>query len=49
MNADEIMEIIKQHLDAAEAELAKCGRGSNHGAVRALRELAAAVGLEAQK
>lgn len=49
MTAEQILNIIKQHLDAAENELAKCGRGSNHGAARALRELAAAVGLEAQK
>lgn len=43
------MDYINKKLDAAENELAKCGRGSNHGAVRALRELAAAVGMEAQK
>lgn len=35
MTAEQILEIIKAHLETAEAELAKCGRGSNHGAVRA--------------
>lgn len=45
MTAEQILAIIKAHLETAEAELSKCGRGSNHGAVRALRELAKEVGL----
>lgn len=41
------IEITREQLAKAEADLAKCGRGSNHGRVAALRELLTALLLEA--
>lgn len=43
---EEMEKIIKKHLRAAEADLEKCGRGSNHGRVAALKALALELELE---
>lgn len=45
MTSEQIMDIVRKHLADAEAEVKKCGRGSNWGRVNALRDLAAELGL----
>lgn len=37
--AIDIMDIIIQHLEKAEADLKECGRGKNYGRVEELRSL----------
>lgn len=46
LTVEEMEKIIKKHLRAAEADLEKCRRGSNHGRVAALRALALELEIE---
>lgn len=40
ITVEEMEKIMKKHLRAAETDLEKCRRGSNHGRVAALKALA---------
>lgn len=39
MTASDIIRIIEKRLEKAESDLRECGRGSNHGRVKELRDL----------
>lgn len=39
MTSEQIIKTIKKHLEKAEKELEKCGKGSNYGKVAALKDV----------